>query len=92
MVTFKGREDLKEVLLFVPTDRVLFETDSPYLTPVPLRGKKNTPLNVGIVYKFFSNIRGIDLETLEQIVCNNVFKVFKKTNNFIEKEKICSKY
>lgn len=92
MVTFKGRDDLKEALLFVPTDRVLFETDSPYLTPVPLRGKKNTPLNVRIVYEFFSNVRKIDLETLEQIVCSNVFKVFKKANNFIEKEKICLKY
>ena len=92
MVTFKGRDNLREAFLFVPTDRVLFETDSPYLTPVPLRGKKNTPLNVRIIYEFFSKARKIELEELEKVVCNNVFNVFKKVNNLFEKEKICSKY
>ncbi len=83
MLTFKSKEKLKEVAKIVPLDRVLFETDSPYLAPVPKRGKRNTPLYVEYVYKTFSEIRGIKLEELEKIVEENFVRLFNRSKNFI---------
>ncbi|MGB9832957.1 MAG: TatD family hydrolase, partial [Caldisericum exile] len=72
-------------------DRLLLETDSPYLTPVPLRGKKNMPHNVEIIYDYFANLRGIGKDTLYKIVCNNFFEIFKKTSLTMGKEVACLK-
>jgi len=85
MLTFKSKDKLREVAKIVPLDCILFETDSPYLAPVPKRGKRNTPLYVEYVYKTFAEIRGIELEKLEKIVEENFIRLFNRTKNFINR-------
>ena len=85
MLTFKGKDKLREVAKIVPLDRILFETDSPYLAPVPKRGKRNTPLYVEYVYKTFAEIRGIELKKLEKIVEDNFIDLFSRSKNFIDR-------
>lgn len=69
-------DEMKELLRFVPDDRILLETDSPYLAPVPFRGKTNTPVLVEYVYKFIAEARGISAENLSEIVDENIKKLF----------------
>lgn len=74
-LTFKSNVQLRESLKNVPLDRVLFETDSPYLTPAPHRGKPNNPGFVIHTYECASNVLGVSLQQLkEQVLCN--FKRF----------------
>ena len=70
-------EAMKELLLLIPEDRILLETDSPYLAPVPLRGQMNTPVNVEHTYKYIAEIRGVEVEKLSDIVDSNVKTLFK---------------
>lgn len=70
-------EAMKELLTLVPEERILLETDSPYLAPVPLRGTLNTPLNVEYTYKFIAQIRGTDHEKLSETVDKNIKELFK---------------
>lgn len=77
-VTFKNAKEPLEVAKNIPLDKLLIETDSPYLTPVPNRGKRNEPSNVVYTAKKIMEIRGIDEETfLEQINKNydNLFNI-----------------
>ncbi len=83
MLTFKSKRKLREVAKIVPLDHILFETDSPYLAPVPKRGKRNTPLYVEYVYRTFAEIRGIKLEELERIIEENFVRLFDRSKNFI---------
>lgn len=69
-------EAVKDLLRFVPADRFLCETDSPYLAPVPLRGTVNTPVNVEHVYNFASEVRGCSPEELSGIVDENIKRLF----------------
>ena len=64
IVTFKNANELREVALKVPLDRMLVETDAPYLAPVPVRGKDNQPANVSYVAQFLADLRGVDYEEL----------------------------
>ncbi len=57
MVTFKNAENIREAVEITPLDRLLIETDSPYLAPVPHRGKTNVPANVGLVGEFIANLK-----------------------------------
>lgn len=70
-------EAVKELLKFVPADRFLCETDAPYLAPVPLRGTINTPVNVELVYKFISEVRGTSSEALSNLVDENIKTLFR---------------
>lgn len=70
-------EAMKELLLLIPEDRILLETDSPYLAPVPLRGQMNTPVNIEHTYKYIAEIRGVEVEKLSDIVDSNVKTLFK---------------
>ncbi|MCR4580807.1 MAG: TatD family hydrolase [Treponema sp.] len=70
-------EAVKELLKFVPADRFLCETDAPYLAPVPLRGTINTPVNVELVYKFISEVRGTSSEALSYLVDENIKTLFR---------------
>lgn len=72
-------EGMKELLTLVPEDRILCETDSPYLAPVPLRGTLNTPVNVEHTYKFIAEIRGTTPEQLSNTVDENIKKLFNLT-------------
>lgn len=77
-LTFKKANDLHEAAEIVPLERVLFETDAPYLSPVPYRGKPNRPHRVEHTYRYFAEKRGIGLEDLKQQVKSNFEAVFGK--------------
>ncbi|MDE5897912.1 MAG: TatD family hydrolase [Treponemataceae bacterium] len=69
-------EELKRLLRIVPDDRILCETDAPYLAPVPLRGRVNTPLLVEHTYRFIAEIRGTTPEELSRTVDRNIARLF----------------
>jgi TatD DNase family protein len=77
IVTFKNAVELQEVARQIPLNRLLVETDCPYLAPVPFRGKKNEPAYVAHVAKFLSELRGESLETLAAATTQNFFDLFK---------------
>ncbi len=81
IVTFKNASALKEVAQQVPLDRILVETDSPYLAPIPFRGKTNQPAYVKHVAEEVANLRGLNLETLTEASTNNFFTLFKRAKS-----------
>jgi TatD DNase family protein len=76
IVTFKSAKDLQEVARAVPLDRMLIETDSPYLAPVPYRGKMNEPGFVPHVAEFIATLRGESLRDVAQATTDNFFRLF----------------
>ncbi|WP_058535289.1 TatD family hydrolase [Legionella saoudiensis] len=77
IVTFKNATALQEVARQVPLDRILIETDSPYLAPVPYRGKQNHPALVKHVAEAIAQLRGISYEEVAKITTQNFYKCFK---------------
>ncbi len=77
IVTFKNARDLKEVARRVPLDRLLIETDAPYLAPVPHRGQRNEPAFVRHVAEEVARLRGIPLARVEQASTENFFRLFR---------------
>ncbi|PCI38251.1 MAG: DNAase [Thiotrichales bacterium] len=71
IVTFKNALELQEVAKVLPLDKILIETDSPYLAPVPLRGKTNQPANVIHVAEFIAKLRGISVEEVAEQTTKN---------------------
>lgn len=80
IVTFKNARDLQEVARRVPLERMLIETDSPYLAPVPYRGKLNQPGYVRHVAEFIAELRGVPADVIAQATTNNFFKLFNILN------------
>lgn len=78
IVTFKNAVDLKALVKTVPLDRLLIETDAPYLAPVPFRGKRNQPAYVRQVAEEVARLRELSLEALAQATTDNFFKLFKE--------------
>ena len=78
IVTFHSADALREVAKVVPLDRLLIETDAPYLAPVPHRGKQNEPSYVRDVAEFLANLRGLEVEFLAQQTTENFFRLFPK--------------
>ena len=76
IITFKSAADLREVASFVPEDRLLIETDSPYLAPVPYRGKVNNPSYVPYVAKHIAEIRGMTQEEVGALTSANFERLF----------------
>lgn len=77
ILTFKKAQDLRDVAAFVPLDRMLIETDSPYLAPVPYRGKTNNPSYVPYVAAQIATLRGIPIEAVAQATSANFETLFK---------------
>lgn len=77
IVTFKNATEVQDVARKVPLDRLLVETDSPYLAPVPYRGKPNQPANVYFVAKFLAELRQEDYASIAQHTTDNFFNLFK---------------
>lgn len=77
IVTFKNARDLKEVARRVPLDRLLVETDSPYLAPVPHRGKRNEPAFVRHVAAEIADLKGISFDAVAEASTRNFFRLFK---------------
>lgn len=78
IVTFKNAGDVPEVAKFVPKDRLLIETDSPFLTPVPHRGKRNEPSFVTHTAAFVADLRGVSLEELARDTVANTKRFFSR--------------
>jgi TatD DNase family protein len=76
IVTFKNAKELQAVAMAVPLERMLIETDSPYLAPVPHRGKMNEPGLVMHVAEFLAKLKGIPLESVAQQTTDNFFNLF----------------
>lgn len=77
IVTFRNAESLREVARRVPSDRLLIETDAPYLAPVPHRGKLNEPAYVRYVAECLAEVRGESLETIADSTTRNFFHLFQ---------------
>ena len=78
IVTFKNARELQEFAAEIPEDRILVETDSPFLAPVPHRGKPCEPAYVADTARFVANLRGESLEKLSENTTRNFFGLFKK--------------
>ena len=77
IVTFKNATQLKEVAQAIPLDKMLVETDSPYLAPMPFRGKINQPAYVKYVAQEIANLRGVSLDEVMQATTDSFFTLFK---------------
>jgi TatD DNase family protein len=80
IVTFKNAAQVQDVARKVPLDRLLVETDSPYLAPVPHRGKQNQPGYVRHVAEFIAAQRGIPFDELAAATSENFFRLFAKAS------------
>lgn len=77
VVTFANGKKLKEVLEEMPMDRIVLETDSPYLSPVPFRGKRNSSLNLPYVVEGIAQIKGISRKEVERITYENAVNLYR---------------
>lgn len=78
VVTFKNAIKMKEVAVEIPLDKLLLETDAPYLTPVPFRGKENQPAYTKFVAEEIAKLRGITFKEVDKVTTENALKVFSK--------------
>jgi TatD DNase family protein len=79
ILTFRNADELRAVAAFVPLDRCLIETDSPYLAPMPLRGKVNTPANVPLVAARLAVVKGLPVERIAETTTENFARLFLRT-------------
>jgi TatD DNase family protein len=76
VLTFTNGKKLKEVVEFAPLDRLLLETDCPYLAPVPYRGKRNCSLYLPYVAQEIARIKGVDYDTVVKVTCENAKRFY----------------
>jgi TatD DNase family protein len=77
IVTFKNATTVHQVAKEIPLDRILIETDSPYLSPVPFRGKQNHPALVKFTAEYIAQLRGIEYEELARATTENFYRCFR---------------
>lgn len=82
-ITFKNSKNAEEMINLVPNDRILIETDSPYLAPEPVRGTRNIPANVKYIAQKIADVKGLTLEEVEKIT-------FENTKNILYISKLCN--
>ena len=87
VVTFKKSEELREIAKYVPDDRFLIETDSPYLAPVPYRGKTNEPAFVSLVAECLANLRAKTVDEISDMTTANFYTLFPKAKKLSPKNK-----
>ena len=80
IITFKKNDKLKETFKTIPLNKILIETDAPYLSPEPIRGKSNEPSNLIHTAKYLANLKEIDFEDMSSKTSNNFFKLFGNLN------------
>ena len=80
IITFNSASDIRDCFIKVPLDRLLIETDTPYLAPVPKRGKVNEPAHIVYTAKCLAQIKDVDFNIISDITTSNFFNLFKKTN------------
>ncbi len=81
IVTFKNAQDIRDVAQMVPIDRLLIETDAPYLAPVPHRGKRNEPAFVAETAAYVAGLRGMSHDALAEVTTRNFHALFEKTRS-----------
>lgn len=79
ILTFRNAEEIRDVAAFAPADRILVETDAPYLAPVPHRGKPNEPAFVHHTAEKLAEVRGVSFETIAEETTRNFARLFSKT-------------
>lgn len=84
IVTFKNANALKDVVKKLPMDRLLVETDSPYLAPVPKRGKSNEPAYVRYVAEYVAELKQTDYTTITKVTSDNFFALFQKAKQHLK--------
>ena len=77
-ITFKNSKNADEIIQMVPNDKILIETDSPYLSPEPLRGKRNDPRNVRYIAQKIADVKGLSLEEVADITYSNVKRIYRR--------------
>lgn len=82
IVTFKSAKELQETCKQIPLDRLLIETDSPYLAPIPYRGKTNEPAWVSKVGEYIAALKGISIEELAKVTTSNFYQCFQINREF----------
>lgn len=87
VVTFKKAQELREIAASVPADRLLVETDAPYLAPEPFRGKTNEPAYVAKTAARIADVRGVSADALAALTTDNFFRLFKKVPRAALKER-----
>lgn len=78
ILTFKNSEDIRTIARGVPLDRLLVETDAPYLAPPPYRGKRNEPAYVAETAKVLAEVKGVSADEMARVTTDNFFRVFTK--------------
>ena len=81
IVTFKTANELREAALLCPLDKILIETDSPFLTPIPHRGRPNEPAHVGLVGTAIADLRGLDVAEFASITSANALAAFPRIHS-----------
>lgn len=81
-ITFKNSKNADEIIDLVPLDKILIETDSPYLSPEPLRGRRNTPVNVKYIAQKIANVKNVELSQIAKITYENALKNLKHLGQF----------
>ena len=74
--TFKNAKNIVDVIKYIPLEYIILETDSPYLTPEPYRGKRNEPMYIPIVAKRVADIKGLDIKEIERTTTDNAMRLF----------------
>lgn len=77
IITFKTAEAVREIVKLTPLDRILLETDSPFLTPIPFRGRENSPKNLPYILEKVAEIKGVSNIELEEVAYKNSTELFK---------------
>lgn len=77
VLTFPNARKLKEAVEYIPLDKIVLETDCPYLAPVPYRGKRNSSLNIPYVVETLAQIKGINEDEVERITFENAMKLYR---------------
>lgn len=77
VLTFKNAKKLKEAVAYIPLDRIVLETDCPYLAPEPNRGKRNSSLNIPYVVKALAEIKGVEEEAVRKAAWENAHKLYR---------------
>jgi TatD DNase family protein len=80
ILTFKAAEELRDIARDAPEDRIMVETDAPFLAPVPYRGKTNEPAYVRHTAEMLASVRGVDQETIERTTSANFFRLFTRVS------------
>ncbi|HAT86377.1 MAG TPA: LuxR family transcriptional regulator [Rhizobiales bacterium] len=78
ILTFKRSQDIRDIVADVPMDRLLVETDAPYLAPMPYRGKRNEPAYVAHTAEVLAEVKGVSKEEIARITTENFFRLFSK--------------